>query len=144
MDYCTIADVVSAATEELLIQLTDDAGTGTYDPVVVQAEIDNGKAEMDPYLRVRHSEKMPFANVPGILKLINVDIAIYRIHKRRGGIPDSWNKAYDTGMKKLEGISKGTINLGTDAGGKVTIDNDSVTFTSKTPEDRIFRAPDGY
>ncbi len=143
MGYCDIADLVDAATAKTLIQLTDDAGTGTYDSDILNAGISDGQEEMDPYLLDRYGASMPFSTVPGILKSINIDIALYRIHKRRGRITELIQKAYDQAVKKLEGISKGVISLAV-TGVAVAEDNDTVTFTNKTPEDRIFRDPPGY
>jgi phage gp36-like protein len=142
MAYCVIADLVQAFTAKKLTQLTDDASAGTYDSAVLNAEIQAAQDEIDGYVRTRYSASLPFTVVPGILKTLCIDIAIYRIHKRRGRIPEEIINAYDKALKKLEGISKGTIDLGTDAGGAVS--EDSVTFTSKTPEDRVFREPEGY
>ena len=143
MGYCTIDDLVQAFTADKLRQLTDDAKVGTYDSVILQAAIDDGQDEIDPYCRTRYANSMPFATVPGMLKAINVDIAIYRIHKRRGFIPADIVDAYKDVIRKLENIAKGVIDLGTSAG-PVAEDNDTVTFTDVTPEDRIFRAPEGY
>jgi phage gp36-like protein len=143
MGYCTIADLVEAFTAKALIQLTDDAGVGTYDSDILNAEIANGAEEIDSYCLDRYGDSMPFATAPGILKSINVDIAIYRIHKRRGRITANILDAYEKAVKKLEGISKGLISLGI-VGVVVTQDDDAVTFTDKTPEDRKFRDPEGY
>jgi len=143
MDYCTINDLVDAITAKTLTQLTDDAGAGTYDSDVLTAEIANGQEEMDPYLRTRYSAKMPFVVIPGMLKAINVDIALYRVYKRRGKVPQLYVDAYDKVIKKLENIAKGLIDLG-DSTAPLAEDNDSVTFTNKTPEDRKFRDPEGY
>jgi phage gp36-like protein len=143
MAYCAIADLVKAFTEEKLIQLTDDTGIGAYDSAVLNEEIANAQEEIDPYCRRRYADSMPFTTAPGLLKSISVDIAIYRIHKRRGRIPGDIKAAYDAAVKKLEGISRGLIDLGTSSG-IVVEDEDSVSFTDKTPEDRIFREPEGY
>jgi phage gp36-like protein len=142
MAYCVINDLVDAFTAKKLIQLTDDAGTGAYDADILNAEIANSQAEIDAYCRTRYSASMPFATVPEILKSLCVDIAIYRVHKRRGQIPQHLVDAYDKAIKKLEGIAKGLIDLGTETGG--TVSADGVTFTNKVPEDRVFRAPEGY
>jgi phage gp36-like protein len=143
MGYCTIADLVEAFTSDKLRQLTDDAKTGAYDSTILQAAIDDGQEEIDPYVRTRYSALMPFSTVPGMLKALNVDIAIYRVHKRRGAIPQLIVDAYDKVIKKLEQIAKGLINLG-DSTAPLAEDNDTVTFTSKTPEDRKFLDPEGY
>ena len=143
MGYCTIADLVAAFTSDKLRQLTDDAKTGVYDSTILQAEIDNGQEEIDSYCRTRYADSMPFVTTPGPLKALNVDIAIYRLHKRRGRIPQEIVDAYDKVIKKLESIAKSVIDLGLSTG-PVAEDEPSVLFTDKTPEDRVFRNPDGY
>jgi phage gp36-like protein len=141
MGYCVINDLVQAFTEKKLIQLTDDTSVGVYDSAILNAEIANGQVEIDGYCRKRYSASMPFATIPEMLIPLNVDITIYRIHKRRGRIPQEIVDVYDKAVKKLEGIAKGLIDLGTSTG---SVAEDSVSFTSKTPEDRIFRDPEGY
>jgi len=143
MGYCTIADLVDAFTADKLRQLTDDAKTGVYDSTILNGAIADGQEEIDPYVRTRYAALMPFSTVPGMLKAINVDIAIYRVHKRRGAIPQLIVDTYDKAIKKLENIAKGLINLG-DSTAPLAEDNDTVTFTNKTPEDRKFRDPEGY
>jgi phage gp36-like protein len=143
MDYCSIADMIDAATEELLIQLTDEAGTGTYDVDVLTAAIAAGKEEIDPYCRPLYSDSMPFTTIPGILKSINIRISIHWLYERRpqAGIPEAITDAYKMAVKKLENIAKGLIDLSSDA---VAVDDDGVTFTNKTSADRIFLDPEGY
>ncbi len=143
MGYCSVAEVVSTYGAEKMRQLTDDAAAGVYDPVLIQAEIDNGQEEIDSYCRTRYGDSMPFTTTPGPLKAINIDIAGYRIYKRRGRIPEEISTAYQTAVKKLENIAKGVIDLGLSTGA-VEEDEASISFTDKTPEDRVFRNPDGY
>jgi len=143
MLYSTIASLINASSEKLLIQLTDESSTGVYNVDILNQAMLDAQEEMDPYLRRRYSEQMPFDPVPGILTAISDDISLYRLHKRRIKIPDSFQKAYDQAVDKLKNISKELMDLGTSAG-SVAEDNDSVTFTNKTPEDRKFRDPEGY
>ena len=144
MGYCTIADLVEAFTADKLRQLTDDAKTGAYNSTTLQNAINDGQEEIDPYCRTRYDASMPFATVPEMLKAINVDIAIYRLHKRRGRIPQEIVDAYDKAIKKLENIAKGIITIGLPSSTALADDNDTVVFTNKTPEDRLFREPEGY
>jgi len=143
MGYCAIADMVSTLSDEKLRQLTDDAKTGAYDSVLIQAEIDNAQEEIDSYCRTRYGDSMPFATTPGPLKAISCDITAYRLYKRRGRVPEEISAAYAAAVRKLDNIAKGVIDLGLSTGG-IEEDGLSISFTDKTPEDRIFRNPEGY
>ena len=58
---------------------------------------------------------MPFATVPGIVKKISVDIAIYNLYSRRVEvIPETRADRYKNAIRQLEGISKGVISIGVD------------------------------
>jgi phage gp36-like protein len=142
MLYSSIESLIKASSAKILTQLTDDAGTGTYDVAILTQAMTDAKEEMDPYLRPRYSQSMPFAVIPGILGSISDDISLYRVYKRRGHIPENYLKAYEQAVDKLNKISKGIMALGTETGGNVP--EDGVSFTSKIPEDRVFRAPEGY
>jgi len=141
MSYCTIDDLVKAASAETLIQLTDDTGSGVYDSAVLNAEIQNATDEINAYCQKRYADSLPFATVPGIIKMLCIDIAVYRVAARRGRLDteSTISKKYEAAVRKLEGIAKGLIDLGSSA-----VVEDEISFTGKTPEDRKFKDPQGY
>lgn len=112
-NYIVQADLLSRVSNAQLIQLTDDAQSGSVDATKVTQSIDEAESEADGYLATRHS--VPLSSpIPQLVKTLSVDIAIYKLYSRRQRVPESVQKAYDAAIKKLEGIAKGLITLGID------------------------------
>ena len=81
MPYITVADVVSAYSEQALIDLTDrdDPPTGAVVQAVVASAIERACAEVDSYLGQRYA--VPLADpVPVMVVDVVVVIAWYRLH----------------------------------------------------------------
>ena len=112
MPYCTQDDILEQLDSEILVQLTDDAGTGSADASVVERAIADADSEIDAYCGRRYT--VPFAAVPGIIRKLSVDIAIYHLYGRRtaGDVPDGRKGRYGNAVRLLEHISKGLVTLG--------------------------------
>ena len=112
MPYCTQDDILEQLDSEILVQLTDDAGTGSADASVVERAIADADSEIDAYCGRRYT--VPFAAVPGIIRKLSVDIAIYHLYGRRtaGDVPDGRKGRYANAVRLLEHISKGLVTLG--------------------------------
>ena len=112
MPYCTQSDILEQLDSEILVQLTDDAGTGSADASVVERAIADADSEIDAYCGRRYT--VPFAAVPGIIRKLSVDIAIYHLYGRRtaGDVPDGRKGRYANAVRLLEHISKGLVTLG--------------------------------
>lgn len=113
MSYSVLDDIKKLIPEDTLIQLTDDDGIGTVNQGRVDEAIAQADSEIDSYCGGRYS--VPFATVPGIVKKISVDIAIYNLYSRRVEvIPETRADRYKNAIRQLEGISKGVISIGVD------------------------------
>lgn len=111
--YISQADLLSKVSNAQLIQLTDDAQSGSIDATKVTQSIDEAESEVNGYVATRHS--VPLSSpIPQLIKTLAVDIAIYKLYSRRQRVPESVRKAYEDAIKKLEGISKGLMTLGVD------------------------------
>lgn len=130
--YCTPQDIITAITEEKVIQLTDDDNVGVVNDVHVTQAITTADAEINGYCAVKYS--VPFVTVPPIINGLSIEIAVYYLHKRRT-VPEKIEKAYDKAVARLKDISRGLLSLGIDpppaasAGG---------AESNKTVNDRIF------
>lgn len=114
MSYCAQADILEQISDGTLIELTDDGGSGEIDSSVVTRAIADADAEIDGYCGTRYS--LPFSPVPGMIRKISVDLAIYHLYSRRDdSIPEMRQKRYDNAVRLLRDVSKGTITLGADA-----------------------------
>ena len=111
MAYSTIDDIRKLLPEEELLALTDDESLGQVDQGRVDEAIAQADAEVDSYCAVRYS--VPVSPVPGLLKKLSVDIAVYALYSRAvQSVPEVRAERYRSAIRQLEGISKGTLTLG--------------------------------
>lgn len=108
MAYSTITDLKKVIPEEIIIQLTDDAGaietvdTDTVDEAIAQAD-----DEIDTYVGVKYDVPLD-APVPPVIRGISCDITIYKLHKRRvAEMPETWENSYRAAVKLLKEIRDG-------------------------------------
>ncbi|OPL10677.1 MAG: hypothetical protein AVO38_16365 [delta proteobacterium ML8_D] len=133
MAYSTEADLTEQISEDTLTQLTDDADAGSVDSDVVTRAIADADAEIDGYCGTRYS--LPFSPVPGLIRKISVDIAIYNLYARRKGVPEDRQKRYNDAVRFLRDVSKGVATLGSD---EPIDDSDSGPEATVVKSDRIF------
>jgi len=110
MPYCTKDDLIKQASEERLIELTDDEGVGSVDDNVVTEKIQDADAEIDSYCAKRY--EVPFNPVPEIINKLSVDIALYDLYGRRQDIlNENVQKRYDDAIKFLKDVAKGLAEI---------------------------------
>ena len=133
MPYCTIDDIKDQIDEAILIQLTDDEGTGSVNETRVSAAIAKADGEIDSYLSGRYT--VPLSPVPEIVEKFSVDISIWNLYARRSIVEEMREKRYNAAVKLLISINKGDATLGVDpepSGGEQQIK------TSREKTDRTF------
>ena len=110
MHYCALADI--EASDQDLIELTDDNGAGVVDQSVVDKAVAAAGDLIDGYLRGRYT--LPLDPVPGLLATLAADITLYRLYARkpRLTVPESLADKHKNALKILDGIQKGTVTLG--------------------------------
>jgi phage gp36-like protein len=110
--YCTIEDIRRYVSEERLTELTDDTSTGTVDIAIVDGIITDAADEVNSYLQARYT--VPLASVPRFISQLTIDIAIYRLYKRRFAMemPESLDRSYQSALKNLRLIQKGDVSIG--------------------------------
>lgn len=121
--YCHIEDIQKQVSKDTLIQLTDDNQSGDIDSIIVEEAVLYSETLINGYLRGRYT--IPIVNVgldkepPDILKILAVDLSIYRLYSRRfqTDVPDSISEKYKNSIKILEQIQKGIISLGIETAG---------------------------
>lgn len=135
MSYCTLTDIKSAIPEQNLIQLTDDENLGEVNQARVNDAIDYADQLIDGYLRGRYT--LPLDPVPGLLKKLAVDLAVFFIYSRKLELemPEGMTNRYKNAVKVLEMIQKGTVSLGTEEG---STPEPGEYKTNKTSSDRMF------
>lgn len=112
--YCTIDDLRKQSSDDFLLRCADDDGTGEIDQVIVDEKINDAQMEIDSYCRSQYS--VPFQVVPGLIRKLTVDIALYNLISRRGFDEDSPDvilvKRYRDAIKLLENLAKGVVTVG--------------------------------
>lgn len=107
--YTTLERIRKVISEEELIRLTDDTGSGAVDTDVVDHAIESAGDEIDAYLG-RYS--LPLNPVPGILAKLADDLAVFNLYSRHDLPPEHRQKRYDNSIALLKKIDKGELTLG--------------------------------
>lgn len=133
--YCTVADLIDAVGEQVLIQLSDDSLPPVeINQVRCEQAISFGSELIDARLRGRYSSLPIPEPIPNLIREICVDIAIYRLYLRRGQDEiESIRNRYKDALENLKTIQ---LNQATP-----DIPNKSQEYlTNKTAADRIFNS----
>ena len=111
MAYCTKSDILDQLDESILIQLTDDEGTGEVNDNRVDKAISAADAKVDAYCQKLYA--IPLSPVPDSIRDISVDIAIYKLYSRRDDtMPETRRDNYKNAIRFLEKVSEGKVELG--------------------------------
>ena len=114
MAYCTADDIKKRIPEARLIELTDDTQTETIDADNISAAIEAADDEIDSWCQGRYDT--PFSPVPGIIKTMSINIAIYNLFARQQITDDAVEKRYDNAIKILQNVAMGKIEIGLSSG----------------------------
>ena len=110
MAYCTFDDLKDQISEDELIQLTDESGSGSVDMDKIDGAIAGADALIDGYCGKHHS--VPFSPTPPIIRDFSVIIAIYKLFGRSPVAPDERRTRYKDAVDFLKGVAKGENTLG--------------------------------
>lgn len=109
--YCTREDLVARLSEQKLVRLTDDAGSGAADEAVISRAMEDASQEIDAYLGARH--RVPLEPAPPVLRRMAADIAAYLLCDRQSGtIPEAMDAKYQAAIRFLRDVAKGVVSLG--------------------------------
>ena len=112
MSYCSIDDITSRMPIDTVKKLTqDDRASSEINRKVVDIAISDATAIIDNKIGQRYA--LPLPTVPGILKRISVDIAIYFIYRNRfdNKVPEEVKSTFTESVEVLSNIEKGISNL---------------------------------
>jgi phage gp36-like protein len=114
MMYCTLDDLKKQVAEPVLVELTDDEGLGTINTERVGRAIEDATDLINSYAAARY--QTPLNPVPGVIRKIAVDIALYNLFSRRGYDEESADKSvvdrYKAALTFLEQLAKGLVSIG--------------------------------
>lgn len=106
MTYCVQADIEKLVPIQELAELTTESGT-TPDGNIITECIVKADGEIDAYCKKCYA--VPFSPVPGIVKAMSVDIAIYHLYSRRSAVPDIRKYRYENAIKFLTAVAHGEL-----------------------------------
>jgi phage gp36-like protein len=113
MPYATQADLLNQLTQAELVQLTDDAGTGSVDSAKVDAALAAASATIDAYAGARYA--LPLQPSEKV-KQVCIDLAVYELEKRRRRIREATLAARDAALAFLRDLALGRAVLDQPAG----------------------------
>lgn len=117
MAYATPEDIAAIYGADALARLTDADGAGALDrPRAVQALAFAG-SQIDGYLLARYA--LPLPVIPELVRMLAIDIAVYRLAQDHARLTDEIAKRYDDAMRSLRdiGAGKALLPIPTPAGG---------------------------
>jgi phage gp36-like protein len=132
MPYCTEADLLNQLTQTELVQLTDDAGSGSVDSAKVDAALAAASATIDAYAGARYT--LPLQTSEKVKQLC-VDLTIYELEKRRRRVREATLAARDAALSFLRDLARGRAVLDQPAGAQPQASEADV---KKTEQERAF------
>ncbi|PLX93458.1 MAG: DUF1320 domain-containing protein [Desulfuromonas sp.] len=110
--YCTQDDILTRRLDEAsLIQLPDQSDTGEVDATVVTAAITEAGEIIDGYMRGRYV--LPLSPVPGAVRNLAVDLAVYALYGRSGwDTPQRVKDDHANALRLLGQIQAGKVQIG--------------------------------
>lgn len=114
MSYLTNSDIEKRLGSQLYVELTDDAGTGSADPEKVEEARLGAEGEADSYLAGRYQTPVDVSATPsiaGVLKSFVLDIAVYRLHRRKPPVPADVSRSYVEAVTWLTRVSSAVAHL---------------------------------
>lgn len=142
MSYCSKTDLENAFGATLIIELTDDSGTGSADATKVTRAIADADAVIDAHLRAHYD--VPLDTTPDLIRKLSKDLAIFVLYQRRASafeIPEWMIVNHRDAMSMLGLLRKGEMDLGVEpppaasSAEVATTDGPDRLFTADTMED---------
>ncbi|MEM8554383.1 MAG: DUF1320 domain-containing protein [Pseudomonadota bacterium] len=109
MTYATQSDIETAYGPRLLPVIADRDGDGVVDADAVAGALADASDEADTYLAMVHT--VPLTTVPGNLRRIVVDIAVYRLAGSAEVLTEEHRRRYDDAVDLLKRIAEGKAKL---------------------------------
>jgi phage gp36-like protein len=108
MTYATAADIADIYGADALL-VADRDGDGMADTVAVDRALDAASEEIDSHVGVRY--RLPLPAVPGLLRQLAVDIALYRLAATADVQSENHRTRYEDALATLKRIADGKATL---------------------------------
>ena len=111
MGYCAVDDLRGLIEERHLVALSNDQpGAASINQVNIDAAIDQADKVIDGYAGVQRT--VPLNPVPGLIRTLSANMAVFFLYRRRGQVPEIWEQQYRNDVQVLVKISTGQISFG--------------------------------
>ena len=114
MSYLTNSDITNWMGSAAVIQLTDDAGTGSADDSRITEARQGAEAEANSYLATRYATPVILtgeSEVAAVLRAFVLELAAYRLHGRRPPIPTDVVRRRGEAVEWLARVASGLVQL---------------------------------
>lgn len=108
MPYASQSDIVDIYGEQSLV-VAERNGDGTPDVAAIARALTSASDEIDSHVAVRYP--LPLAAVPGILRQLAVDIAVYRLAQTADVLTEEIRQRYEDAIAHLRRIAEGKAAL---------------------------------
>ena len=113
MTYATAEQVIERYGAGTVQLLTDRAGAGVLDPVVLERALADAAAEIAlGWLEIRSAAFFSARLAAEVLTRLAVDIAVYRLAAGADLATDERRRRYEDAVKLLERLARGEASLG--------------------------------
>ena len=109
MSYTTPDEIIGLYGEDALSRIADSDGDFQLDTDKIQRAIERADDEINAYIGVRYG--LPLPSVPGHLKQLSSDIAVYRLATEAGGLTEEHRTRYEDAIVTLKRLSDGKAVL---------------------------------
>jgi phage gp36-like protein len=123
MAYATDQELIDRVGIDAVAAVSDRDGDAAIENEAVVTALDDASADIDSYLSTRYP--LPLATVPGAVKRVCIDIAMYHLSGNR--TTEEVENRYKNAIAWLRDVSKGVAGLGNDP---VEAASGGATFTA--------------
>lgn len=106
MTYATAGDIAEIYGAETLDRLTD---AGDAVPVSIAKALTFAASQIDAYIGTRYT--LPLPAVPELIRMLAIDIAVYRIAQDHTRLTDEILRRYNDALDQLKALSAGRAVL---------------------------------
>jgi phage gp36-like protein len=111
MAYSTMDNLLALLPEKTLITLSSDqTGATAVDADNIDSAISQADQVIDGYVGLQR--QVPLDPVPGLIKTISANLAVYHLYRRRNQVPEIWANQYKADLAVLAKIGSGQIGFG--------------------------------
>lgn len=109
MTYASAADIAEIYGADQLARLMDSDGDGISENASIARALTYTDAQINSYLGVRYA--LPLPATPDLVKMLAIDIAVYRIAQDHTRLTDEMAKRYDDAIRQLDKLATGKAVL---------------------------------